>query len=258
MTPDAGRIERVLLLAAGSSDLSSPDQPSTPGPPDEPAPASPPPGPDPLVDDTTGPSEVAEPSARILFLDDDPQRAEMFLARYPAAVWVQTTEECIAQLTCGWHEVHLDHDLGGEVYVDPERSDCGMEVVRWLSAELREPLRETCFVIHSHNVEAARAMVQNLRQTGYDAHYRPFAFDLDDVITVEDMRELFREASRRRRQHTWREWIGRMLRAIREFLSDQKAIEQSPASGGTGANANGLAGAEAESGSDTSRTEPEA
>src|SRR5262249_54862809 len=87
MTLDAGRIERVLPLAGGLSDLSSPDQPSTPGPPGEPAPASPPPGPDPLVNDTTGPSEVAEPPARILFLDDDPHRAEMFLARYPAAVW---------------------------------------------------------------------------------------------------------------------------------------------------------------------------
>src|SRR5262249_17422684 len=144
--------------------------------------------PDGPLADSTGPSPLSEEPSRILFLDDDPHRAETFLAWYPMAVWVQTSEQCIAHLAHAWHEVHLDHDLGGEVYVDPERSDCGMEVVRWLSAELREPLRETRFVIHSHNVEAARAMVQGLRQTGYDARYRPFAFDLDDVITAQDMR----------------------------------------------------------------------
>ena len=53
-------------------------------------------------------------SAAILFLDDDPERAEIFLADNPEAVWVQTAEECIARLAEAWDEVHLDHDLGGE------------------------------------------------------------------------------------------------------------------------------------------------
>ena len=79
------------------------------------------------------------PIHRILFLDDDPHRAEIFLEWYPAAVWVQTSEECIAGWPSAWDEVHLDHDLGGETFVDPNRSDCGMEVVRWLCAESREP-----------------------------------------------------------------------------------------------------------------------
>jgi hypothetical protein len=131
-----------------------------------------------------------------------------------------------------------------------------MEVVRWLSAELREPLRETRFVIHSHNVEAARVMVQNLLQTGYDAHYRPFAFDLDDMITVEDMRELFREAARRRRRNAWRECLRRMLQTIREFLSGRHAIEPSPASESAEGDANGHAKAEPESDIRTARPDP--
>ena len=55
---------------------------------------------------------------RILFLDDDPARAEIFLAENPEAVWVQTADECIARLEEDWDEVHLDHDLGGERFVD--------------------------------------------------------------------------------------------------------------------------------------------
>jgi hypothetical protein len=157
------------------------------------------------------------PIHQILFLDDDPYRAEIFLEWYPAAVWVQTSEECISRLASAWSEVHLDHDLGGETYVDPSRSDCGMEVVRWLCAESRERLRETRFVIHSHNVEAARTMVENLRRTGYDARYRPFAIDLDHVITVEDMQELFREANVPRKRPACPTWLQSVLHVLRLF-----------------------------------------
>jgi hypothetical protein len=181
------------------------------------------PSPQPREPDVPRPdAEVAatplEPAFKILFLDDDPRRAETFLEWYPVAVWVKTSAECIAQLAHGWNEVHLDHDLGGETFVDPSRSDCGMEVVRWLTAEFREPLREAQFVIHSHNVEAARLMVESLRRTGYQAHYRPFAVDLDDVITIEDVRELFREAGRRRRWSACRERLLPFLAAIGRFL----------------------------------------
>src|ERR1700730_15634727 len=69
---------------------------------------------------------------KVLFLDDDPARGAVFLAEHPDAVWVTTAEECIAYLAEPWHEVHLDHDLGGEAFVDCERNDSGMAVVRWL------------------------------------------------------------------------------------------------------------------------------
>ncbi len=74
---------------------------------------------------------------RVLFMDDDARRVEVFLDRCPEAVWVKSAEACIARLKDGWDEVHLDHDLGGERYVDPNRDDCGMAVVRWLWAQLR-------------------------------------------------------------------------------------------------------------------------
>ncbi len=121
----------------------------------------------------------ATPAAgrRILFLDDDPDRARSFLGRHPEAVWVETAGECIVRLAERWNEVHLDHDLGGEIYVDSSRQDCGMEVVRWLCSQPNEP-SATLFFVHSHNADAASAMVQCLRQHGYEAVYRPFGIDV--------------------------------------------------------------------------------
>ena len=111
---------------------------------------------------------------RRLFLDDDPARAAVFLARHPDAVWVQTVPECLGRLADRWHEIHLDHDLGGEHYVDPRREDCGMEVVRWLTRERRRHLSRTRFTVHSHNMVAAYEMAFRLRQARFRVQARPF------------------------------------------------------------------------------------
>jgi hypothetical protein len=111
---------------------------------------------------------------RLLFLDDDPVRAQIFLADNPEAVWVQTVSECLARLEERWDEVHLDHDLGGEHYVELDREDCGMEVVRWLCLTPRPHLMATRFYIHSHNENAASIMVTQMRIAGYRVRFRPF------------------------------------------------------------------------------------
>ena len=85
-----------------------------------------------------------EPAARrVLFLDDDPRRAETFLAEHPQAVWVETVVNCVERLRESWDEVHLDHDLGGQQHVDVDAVDCGMEVIRWMCKEPRDHLRST-------------------------------------------------------------------------------------------------------------------
>jgi len=111
---------------------------------------------------------------RILFLDDARIRGEAFLADNPGATWVQTVEECLERLKEPWDEVHLDHDLGGEVLVDHERNDCGMEVVRWLCEEPRGHLRSTRFFIHTHNLNAACMMVLHLQVMGFQVQACPF------------------------------------------------------------------------------------
>ena len=72
--------------------------------------------------------QASEGRSKVLFMDDDPARGASFLAEYPDAVWVRTAK-IIAHLAEPWDEVHLDHDLGGDVFVDFERDDCGMAVV---------------------------------------------------------------------------------------------------------------------------------
>ena len=114
------------------------------------------------------------PARGVLFLDDDPGRAEVFLAENPEAVWVQTAAECIARLEEPWDEVHLDHDLGGEHFVDHGREDCGMEVVRWLCLHDRPHLRTTRFHVHSHNPVAATMMGMQMMINGYTVEVRPF------------------------------------------------------------------------------------
>jgi hypothetical protein len=111
---------------------------------------------------------------RILFLDDDPVRAQLFLNEQPEAVWVQTALDCIAKLVESWDEVHLDHDLGGEQFVDHSREDCGMEVVRWICLEPRPHLKATKFLVHSHNLQAATMMGLQLLSNGFRVDVRPF------------------------------------------------------------------------------------
>jgi hypothetical protein len=118
--------------------------------------------------------QTSEGRNKVLFLDDDPARGASFLVEHPDAVWVGTAEDCIAYLAEPWHEVHLDHDLGGEVFVDCDRDDSGMAVVRWLCAEQRSHLAKTRFVVHSHNLNAACLMVLQLEMMGYEVQGRPF------------------------------------------------------------------------------------
>jgi hypothetical protein len=163
----------------------------------------------------------AAPPRRVLFLDDDPRRGQTFLARYPDAVWVETAVACIARLHETWDEVHLDHDLGGEVFVNSDRPDCGMEVVRWLTAEPRA-LRDHCeFIVHSHNAEAAEAMVAQLQEAGYNVSYRPFGFDLLEWLLDGSPLENLDSPSR-----GWKEVVNYFRTQFRRILPERQPPSQ--------------------------------
>ncbi|WZO97862.1 cyclic-phosphate processing receiver domain-containing protein [Isosphaeraceae bacterium EP7] len=155
--------------------------------------------------------ETTPEPARVLFLDDDPGRAGAFLAGCPEAVWVSTVGECIEMLEAaeGWDEVHLDHDLGGETFVQSHRDDCGMEVVRWLCRDGPRPhLRATRFVVHSWNPDAAFAMTMQLDLAGYHAVARPFGVTRDEDGSALGGQGL---SSRAPLDGTWAAWAGRIL-----------------------------------------------
>jgi hypothetical protein len=167
---------------------------------------------------------MPDESRRVLFLDDDPLRAEAFLSENPRAVWVQTVTECVTRLVETWEEVHLDHDLGGKTFVDMNENDCGMEVIRWLCKEPRDHLRQARFFIHTHNSIAGLFMVLQMRSSGYQAEFRPFGFDPARLLSHdegEDESTTDREpstdtepppetASPQPPREALRRWIGRL------------------------------------------------
>ena len=110
---------------------------------------------------------------KILFLDDNNDRTEAFLKNYPDADTVETAEAAIKALQKSkYTDVFLDHDLGGEAWVDSSRDDTGMGVVRWIIAN--GPAIEN-IVVHSHNTIAGPKMKDALKDAGYKVVYTPFA-----------------------------------------------------------------------------------
>lgn len=124
----------------------------------------------------------------LLFLDDDPKRAVLAYNRMPVkdrgeTIWCQTAAEAIQTV---WDyrdnltKVSLDHDLGGQQYVNTKREDCGMEIVRFLEKKAhKEPeefkkLEGTLFVIHSWNTHAAPIMQDRLSKIGLNSVWIPF------------------------------------------------------------------------------------
>ncbi|QEH34048.1 hypothetical protein OJF2_25810 [Aquisphaera giovannonii] len=156
---------------------------------------------------------------RILFLDDDPERTAAFRLRNPTAALVETAEDCIARLAEPWDEVHLDHDLAGEVYVDSCRADCGMEVVRTIIAKPAAPFRDTLFIVHTHNVRAAGLMLRALREHGLSCVYQPFGMDLEEWLS--DLKVA--EDGQPGKPDSWRARLagalGRLARRAREVSS---------------------------------------
>jgi len=103
----------------------------------------------------------------VLFLDDNPARTKVFLTYYPHADTVDTAVDCIkAMQQKPYDVVFLDHDLGGESFVDPLRDDCGMAVVRWITDPLKFTDPVSVYVVHSHNHRAAETMAELLEKKG--------------------------------------------------------------------------------------------
>jgi hypothetical protein len=119
---------------------------------------------------------------KILFLDDSDARWYSFKSKIPAADRVETAEACVAYIRknpeLDW--VFLDHDLGGEAWVNSSREDCGMEVVRFLCADDYTKTIKN-IVVHSHNSVASEEMFNKLKDKGYNTKLIPF-FNLISAI----------------------------------------------------------------------------
>lgn len=113
---------------------------------------------------------------RVLFLDDDHRRIATFREQVMRNEFeltvVETAHECIQALSNRQFDlVLLDHDLGGETFVDSSREDTGMEVVRWIGAK---GLPAGAFIVHTMNPVAATTMYFQLQQWGHRVEQAPF------------------------------------------------------------------------------------
>ena len=109
----------------------------------------------------------------ILFLDDNPTRIASFRKAVPYATIVETAKDCIKQIGAEqWDWIFLDHDLGGEEFVNSSRADTGMEVVRHLVEHKPEQMPQ--IVVHSMNPPAREQMCLDLVMAGYEAVPVPF------------------------------------------------------------------------------------
>lgn len=110
----------------------------------------------------------------VLFLDDNPKRIAKFRQAVPYATIVETAKECIEQIDKEeWDWIFLDHDLGGEKFVDSDRYDTGMQVVRHLIG-CRQDHPKPRIVVHSLNGLAREQMCLDLTLAGYEALPLPF------------------------------------------------------------------------------------
>lgn len=112
----------------------------------------------------------------ILFLDDDKYRTKRFKSVIPSAFTAETADQMVALLSKitdaePAESVFLDHDLGGEVYVDSSLPNTGMEVVRWIVAN-KPAINQ--IIVHSLNHSAASRMVSHLKEQGYNVEAIPF------------------------------------------------------------------------------------
>lgn len=127
---------------------------------------------------------------KMLFLDDRSKRIHAALARFShqyEVVIVPNVKECLRALSSDdFLLVHLDHDLRGVDFEDPDSPECGMEVIRYLARTgWPEGKFMPHFVVHSKNLFAAHKMITELRNMGFSARYEPFEYEKKENMTYD-------------------------------------------------------------------------
>jgi CheY-like chemotaxis protein len=112
---------------------------------------------------------------KVLFLDDDLNRHKQFKANFGdesnTITYVETAEDAIKALTDSeFDSIFLDHDLGGQYYVD-STEDSGWGVAKWIADNLGyKPI----IILHSLNPAGAIRMYNVLKDAKFNPVLSPF------------------------------------------------------------------------------------
>lgn len=117
---------------------------------------------------------------KLLFLDDRTKRIEGAKTKYADfdVTIVCNVKECLRYMSSRDYDViSLDHDLNGCDFEDPDGSNVGMEVVRYLEKTgWPTGKKKPRFYIHSSNIFAAHLMVTRLNAMGLTAEWHRFEY----------------------------------------------------------------------------------
>ena len=107
-------------------------------------------------------------------LEDDPQRIRLFREACIGldATFAESCEEAVRKFAPPYHVLSLDHDLGGEVFVDSAVENTGAGFCRWL-ADASDDF-QPAVVVHSYNPVGAANMAKTLRDKGHRVVVQPF------------------------------------------------------------------------------------
>jgi len=127
---------------------------------------------------------MTKKQTRIFILEDSEDRIAVFESLYGEVaelVIARNADEGISMLNGGEFDlVFLDHDLGGEVYVDSSEHNTGFTVAKNLLKRDQHPI----VIIHSWNYHGARNMERALVEGGYRANVSYLPFNTPEFIQI--------------------------------------------------------------------------
>lgn len=123
----------------------------------------------------------------IFILEDDDMRVQAFipfiLNQQPtASIYVaDNVEEAkkILMLVPKWDCIFLDHDLGGDQYVDSNNENTGYQIAKFIKIN---HIKYTSCIIHSHNPAGAA----NMKLVLEDAIVMPFGYFIKPEVAQSD------------------------------------------------------------------------
>jgi CheY-like chemotaxis protein len=110
----------------------------------------------------------------IFILEDDETRQDKFKRKYIGhdVTITDNVTEAKEFLSQSKHDlIFLDHDLGGETYVDSNNENTGYQLAKWIATQPKI-LSESTIIIHSLNPVG----VQNMKFALPSAWIQPFAW----------------------------------------------------------------------------------
>lgn len=121
---------------------------------------------------------------KIFILEDDMERIKLFWEYGKAhdLTVVTSVSEAIKHWKPPYDLVLLDHDLGGEHYVDSEKENTGYQFVKYLTSIEYGTYEPPKFIVHSFNYQGALNMTIELRTAGFDAVMQSFGPNLLNYI----------------------------------------------------------------------------